>query len=74
MLIYGIQKGVADIFIFRSAIGKQTQRTNLWTWREWRRDRVRSMKRVTWKFTIPYVKQITDGNLHMIQGTQTGAL
>ena len=27
------------------------------------RERVRCMERVTWKFTIPYVKQTADGNV-----------
>ena len=26
-------------------------------------ERVRPMERVTWKLTLPYVKQIADGNL-----------
>ena len=26
-------------------------------------ERVRCMKRVTWKLTLPYVKEIADGNL-----------
>ena len=30
---------------------------------EWRRERVRCMERVTWKLTIPYVKQKTNENL-----------
>ena len=34
---------------------------------------VRSIERV-WKFTLPYVKGIANGNLLMSQGTQTGAL
>ena len=37
-------------------MGKQTQRTDLWTWEEGRRVKVRRMERVTWKFTIPYIK------------------
>ena len=35
---------------------KQTQRTDLCTWEEGRRGKVRCMERVTWKFTIPYIK------------------
>ena len=42
---------------------KQTQRRDLWTWGEGRRETVRCMERVRWKFTIPYVKQIANGNL-----------
>ena len=30
--IYGIQKDVTDESIFRAAVEKQTQRTDLWTW------------------------------------------
>ena len=39
-------------------------------------ERVRCVVRVTWKLTLPYVKQIDNGNLHYVlfQGTQTGAL
>ena len=32
------------------------------------------MERVTWKLTLPYVKQIANGNLLYAQETQTGAL
>ena len=42
---------------------KQAQRTDLRTCGEGRRERVRCMERVTWKFTIPYVKQTADGNV-----------
>ena len=37
-------------------------------------ERVRCMERVTWKPTLPYVKQLTKGKLPMAQETQTGAL
>ena len=37
-------------------------------------ERMRCMGRVTWKCTVPYVKQIVNGNLLMAQETQTGAL
>ena len=37
---------------------KQTSRIDLWTWGEGRR----CMERVTWKLTLPYVKQIASGN------------
>ena len=30
---------------------------------EGRRERMRCMERVTWKFTVPYIKQIASGNL-----------
>ena len=42
---------------------KQTQRTDLWTRWEERREKGRCTDRVTQKFTIPYVKQIANGNL-----------
>ena len=32
------------------------------------------MERVTWKLTLPYVKQIANGNLLYTQETQTGTL
>ena len=35
---------------------KPTERTDIWTWEEGRRERVRCMERVMWKFTVPYVK------------------
>ena len=31
-------------------------------------ERVRCMDRVTWKLTLPYVKQITNGNLLSVSG------
>ena len=37
-------------------------------------ERVRCMERVTWKLTLPYVKQIPTGIYCMSQETQTGAL
>ena len=63
MHIYGIQKDGTDKFIFRAAIEKQTQKTDLRTQGEGRREKVRCMERVTWKFIIPYVKQIANGYL-----------
>ena len=42
---------------------KQTLRTDLWTRWEERREKGRCMERVTHKFTIPYVKQVANGNL-----------
>ena len=35
-------------------------------------ERVKCMERVTWKLTLPYVKQIANGNLLYVQETQTG--
>ena len=37
-------------------------------------ERVRCMERVTWKLTLPYVKQIANGNCCMAQETQIGTL
>ena len=60
---------------------------NLFTEKQWRNrhreqtyghgrgeERVRCMERVTWKLTLPYVKQIANRNLLYGSGTQTGAL
>ena len=56
--IYGIQKDGTDEFIFRSAVEKQTQRIDLWTSvGVGRKERVRHMKRVTWKLTLPHLTQ-----------------
>ena len=54
--MYGILRDGTDEFIFRAAMEKQTQRTDLWTWGDRRREKGRCMERVTWKFKIPYVK------------------
>ena len=53
--IYVIQKDGTDEFICRSAMEKQTQRIDLWTWGG-EEERVQCMERVTWKLTLPYVK------------------
>ena len=45
--IYGIQKNGSEEFTYRSAVEKQTQRIDLWTWGG--EERVRCMGRVTWK-------------------------
>ena len=37
-------------------------------------ERARCIERVPWKLTLPYVKQIANGNLLYDSGTQTGAL
>ena len=62
MYIYGIQKDGIDEFICKAAIEKQRQRPDLWTWERGEK-RVRCMERVTWKLTLPHVKQIANGNL-----------
>ena len=61
--INGIQKDGTHEFIFRATMEKQTQKTDLWTWWERKRERVRCMQRVTWKLIIPYVKEIVHRNL-----------
>jgi len=35
--------------------------------------RLRYMERVTWKFALPYVKQITNGNLLYVSGNSNRA-
>ena len=60
---YGIQKDGTDEFICKAAMEKQTQRTDLWTQWEGRRERMRCMERVTWKLALPYAKEIANGNL-----------
>ena len=65
------RKNDTEEFTYRSAMEKQTQRIDLWTWGEGRMygksemdgKRVRCMERVTWKLTLPFVKQIGNGNL-----------
>ena len=59
--IYGIQKNGTEEFIYRAEMEKQTQRTLMDMGRG--EERVRCMERVTWKLTLPYVKQIAIKNL-----------
>ena len=63
MHVYGIQKDGTKGFIYRAAVQKQTQRTDLWTQGLGRREKAKCMERVTWKLTFRYVKQIANGNL-----------
>ena len=59
-----IQENGTEEFIYRAAMEKKAQRIDLRTWGEGRRgERVRCMERVTWKLTLPYIKQIANGNL-----------
>ena len=37
-------------------------------------ERVRCMERVTWKLTLPYVKQIANGNLLYVSGNSNRVL
>ena len=60
--MYGIQKDGSDEFIFRAAMEKHTQRTDI-------ENRPMDMgrgeervERITWKLTLPYVKQIANRN------------
>ena len=53
-----IQKDGTDEFIFRSAMEKQTQKTNLRTWLGGEEEGGEMYGGVTWKLTLPYVKQI----------------
>jgi len=47
---------MAPMNLFSGQQWRNRQRTDLWTWREERREEERYMERVTWKFAIPYVK------------------
>ena len=66
--IFGIQKNGSEEFIYRAAMEKQTQRPDLWTQGEGGGERVRCMEKVTWKLTLPYVKQIANGNVLYVSG------
>ena len=59
--ICGIQKNGSEEFIYRAAMEKQTQRIDYGHGEGG--ERVRYMQRVTWKLTLPYVKQIANRNL-----------
>ena len=76
MHIYGIQKDGADEPIYRAAMETKTLRTDLRTWLWWGglgKEWVGGMKRVTWKYTLPYVKQIANGNLLYDSGNSNWA-
>ena len=62
MHIYGIQKNGSEEIIYRAAMEKQTQRIDLTDIGKGE-EKVRCMERVTWKLTLPYVKQIANGHL-----------
>ena len=59
--IYGIQKNGTEEFIYRATMERETQKIDIDTGRG--EERLRRMKRVTQKLTLPYVKQIANGNL-----------
>ena len=72
MHIYRIQKSGTEEFIYRAAIEKQTENRLMDMGRG--EEGVRCMERITWKVTLPCVKQIATGICCMAQETQTGAL
>ena len=41
----------------------QTWRTDLWSWGQGRKERMECLVRVIWKYTLPYVKYVVNGNL-----------
>ena len=61
--MYGIQKNGTEEFIYRAAIEIQRDTENRLMDMGRGEQRVRCMERVTWKLTLPYVKQIANGNL-----------
>ena len=69
MHIYRIQKDGTNEFIYKAALEKQTQRTDLRT-----QGVVEERVRVTWQITLPYVNTQPMGICCMTQGTQTGVL
>ena len=69
--MYGIQKNGTEEFIYRATIEKQTQNRLMDMGRG--EERVKYMERITWKLTLPYVKQPL-GICYMAQETQTVAL
>ena len=74
MHICGIQKDGTDKPICRAAVETQMQRTDLWTWLGGGgTEKVGCVERVTWKNTLPYVKQIADGNLLYDSGNSNRA-
>ena len=60
--IYGIQKDGTEEFICRAALEKTDIENGLMDVGRGE-ERVSCMERVSWKFTLPYVKQIAIGNL-----------
>ena len=67
--IYRIQKNGTEELIYRATMEKQTFMDM-----ERGEESVRYMERVTWKLTLPYVKQIVNGICCMAQEIETGAL
>ena len=63
MHIYGIWKEGTDEIICRAAMRTQTQRRDLCSQCDAGEERVGYVERVTWKHTLPYVKQIDKRDL-----------
>ena len=72
MNIYGIWKDGSDGFIFRAAVEKQTQRTDLQTQRAGGEEEMCGESDM--ETSLPHVNRQPMGILCMTQGTQTGAL
>ena len=66
MHIYGIQKNGTEEFICRAALEKQTQRIDMYMGGG--EERVRYMEKVTWKLTLPYIKQTAKRNSLYLSG------
>ena len=60
--IHGIQKNGTEEFYLRSSNGETDIENRLMDMGRGE-ERVRCMERVTWKLTLPHVKQIANGNL-----------
>ena len=64
---------VPEEFIYRAAIEKQTENRLMDMGRG--EERMSCMERVTWKLTLPYVKQIANGNLlHRSRNSNRGSI
>ena len=63
-----IQKDSTDEPICRAAVETQAQRTELSLWGQGEEGEGEMYERVTWKLTLPSVKQIANGNLLFYSG------
>ena len=81
--IWNLKDG-ADEFIFRAAMENQTYRTDLWLWREGRRERMRCMERVNmetyntickidnqWEFAV-WFRELKQGLCDNLEGGWKG--
>ena len=66
--IYRIQKNGTKEFIYYQGNSGETDIENRLTDMGRGEERERCMERATWKLTLPYVKQIANGNLLYISG------